>query len=169
MLDPGSLAEGRGNKDGKGSPVGNPHGLIGGAFAKVLTWIMAFGSLLKSAAKKAFGKLKELTGKAKKRLLELLGREKPALPAPPSFPLDSPHIGAHILQWKNNPELIIQQMESLTKKDVERMIGQGLTKDWVQTQVNNYGKAILDPAKNINPLLSPRLDFLNRILSLWPK
>ena len=59
---------------------------------------------------------------------------------------------------------------NLTRAQVQAFANQGLTKQWVQSQLKLYGKAVLDAAKvdkNVN--LLPRKELMEKILYLWPK
>ena len=60
--------------------------------------------------------------------------------------------------------------ESLTTEAVEGMIEEGLTKEFVESQVAAYERAVAQGgAKLLNEQLLPRLELMQKILNLWPK
>ena len=60
--------------------------------------------------------------------------------------------------------------QNLTRAQVQAFANQGLTKQWVQSQLKLYGKALFaatKSSKNVN--LLPRKELMEKILYLWPK
>ncbi|RBL92759.1 RHS repeat domain-containing protein [Chitinophaga flava] len=65
-------------------------------------------------------------------------------------------------------KITIRLTKKLTKAVVEELKELGLPKEWVEKQLESYGKALADPRKagsNIN--LLPRKALMEKILSLW--
>jgi hypothetical protein len=181
IIDPESLAEGKqSGKSGGGSPAGSRFGFIKGWLAKALTWLLAFGSWAGNLLKKAFSKLKGALGKAREALGELRDAifrkrlpEKRVLQLP-NDETRTAFIGNNVVKWGNGKDTAktigrTAEIEEGGEKVVQEMIDQGLTKEWVQSQLDLYRKAIANPAKQANEQLLPRAELMETILSLWPK
>lgn len=179
LQDPGSLAENGEQKTGKtGVPLGSKSGFLSGGLAKILTIALSAFDFLGGQIKKLFGKLKGLGEKAldaiSNRLRKLRGVPGvKALPLPAK--LRSGEIGDKIIGWGRGQatDAVIktrQVTEALTKGKVKEMIGKGLTKEWVEEQLESYTtNALKGGAKWKNSQLFVRKELMERILSLWPK
>lgn len=63
-----------------------------------------------------------------------------------------------------------QLTNSLTKKAVQEMVDQGLTKSTVQRLTFQYGRAIAEGGSKLaNSQLMPRYELMMKIIELWPK
>jgi hypothetical protein len=55
----------------------------------------------------------------------------------------------------------------LIAEEVEKMAAKGLTKEWVEKQLNLYKAAETSPSKLVNKQLLPRKAMMEKILSWW--
>jgi len=94
-----------------------------------------------------------------------------AVPAAPT----SAEIGRRIIGWGQGQtaravEQTRQVLGTISEARVVEMIKQGLTRDWVQSQLSLYEKALQNAhmvAKNAQ--LQPRADLMRAILNCWPE
>ncbi len=174
--DPGILEESKKNKSGSGTPSGSSRGRIGGAWAKLGEWVMAFGSWAAKPFKWGYRKGKELIDQIRNKMQQRrLARQQPQLQLPPpGDPKYTATVGNEVVRWGRGPDVAktkrrIDELMESGNKGVEEMIEQGLRRDWVEDQLSKYRAAMRDPAKRTNPQLEPRAELMETILSLWPK
>lgn len=83
-------------------------------------------------------------------------------------------LGEDVVKWGvgQSPEMVEktnQRARGLTPEQVEEMIRDGLTREWVEQQLDLYRKALAaGGAKLRNAQLIPRLSLIEAILRLWP-
>lgn len=94
-------------------------------------------------------------------------------------PLRTDAIGATIVKWgtgqgEADVALTVQRTGEISKRAVQDMIDQGLTKDWVSGQLTKYTKAYEDGINGLkntlkNQQLIPRTELMKKILQNWPQ
>ncbi|HEV1994128.1 MAG TPA: hypothetical protein VGR03_07350 [Candidatus Acidoferrum sp.] len=89
--------------------------------------------------------------------------------------LASGEIGGEIIGWGTGQaaEAVAQTeavTQGLTTEAIEGMIEEGLTREWVESQLEMYEKAAENAIKAArNTQLMPRLELMQKLLELWPK
>jgi hypothetical protein len=103
----------------------------------------------------------------------LVAEAQAALPAVTKA-LSSGDLGK-VIGWGRgqSPEAIAKTFEvtkNVTTSAIEKMMEQGLTKEWVTRQLGMYSEAIKGGTDKLrNAQLLPRAELMKKILDLWPK